>query len=256
MGRVGGRAISALESQGDLEYGGAGTPTSYVNALRDGEYSVALIGKTTPWAPAGSLWDGNTTTNVEVYLADFTAAGADAWFGADLGAPRRIGRFRIVQAIADSYAPTWVLESADAAAGPWTTRYTLSSGFQADYSDELPAPITARYWRFRATSDSHGGAGSWIMREIELDAVTTVGAGNPTRLAPPDERRLLGYDPAGGVPEWALRYAAIADLAATTGVDVAAATGTQVATTAELEATNTKVNAILAALRDRGLLDS
>jgi hypothetical protein len=50
--------------------------------------------------------------------------------------------------------------------------------------------------------------------------------------------------------------APIADLGATVGVDVADAGPAQVALKTELDTTNTKVNAILAALRTAGLLES
>lgn len=248
MVRVSSVAVRAMTALGDLEYGGAGSPVSYVNAARDGQ-PVAYFGGAFSWGGAGALFDGS-------YAVTEYGYNAARVLGLNLNIPRRIGRYRFVQGNGDAHATSWVLESADAEAGPYTVRHTQAAE-ATDVQAVLAAPVTARYWRVRATAMSHGGllgGGSWLAAELELDEVTTVGAGQPARLAPPPERRILGYDPSAGVPQWAAPGAAEADLAAAPGIAVNDASATLVVLKSEHDLTIAKLNAIIAKLEALGIL--
>lgn len=241
MVRVSSVAVNPLTSLGDLAYGGAGSPVGYTPRMVPG-VTLAGSGITSDLA---NLVDGNDSS--ETGFGDF----AGQWYRADFLVPRRIGRYRVRQAASTSnrWASDMRLQSSDDAA-TWVDRMALVGAAQ-EFSGLLPAPISARYWRVLVVT-----AGPWehALSAWELDEVTTVGAGNATRLAPPAERRVFGFDPSAGVPEWQARGGAIADLGATAGEANNAASATLVATKAEHDATRTQVNAILAALRDRGIL--
>lgn len=241
MVRVSATAVRALTSLGDLEYGGGGSPVGYTARMVPG-VTLAGSGITSDLANLVDSNDGSETG---------FGAFAGQWYRVDFLQARRIGRYRIVQSpTSNRRASSMDLQSADAAGGPWVTRVNLGSAAQV-HAGNLPAPISARYWRVLVIT-----AGPWehALATWELDEVLTVGAGNATRLASPGARRVLGFDPGASVPEWQAPAAAIADKGANVGEANNAASATLVALRSELDATDGKVNAILAALRDLGLL--
>ena len=249
MGRVSGAPVNVYTGLGDLAYGGAGTPTGYRNRLTAADGATDYPAGHLIFGAGGSaaLMDGDPNTT-----KDSANVPGDHAYALDLIVPRRIGRLRLNHGSPGSWATAWKLQSSSDGAA-WVDRYVSAAGVDGDtgYLD-LPTPISARYWRLWAATLTP--ADSWRLKDLQLLEVTTVGAGNPTRLAPPAERRVLAYEPSGGVPEWQARGAAIADLGATVGEANNAASATLMATKAEHDATRATVNSLIARLEGAGIL--
>lgn len=259
MVRVSGTPLRALVAAGDLEYGGQGSPTGYLDLLAglSGAGSGATVLSTN--AGAGG-WQAGWTNGTLTAASGGQTWTSGAWLKADFGSGKRIARFRMTS---DGWANNGpdtdlILESSDdnvswtprwqmTVDGPaWATVLNTGSGWvfpaTTGYRDTglivLPQPITARYWRIRGLGS--GGGNPWNIGGIQLDQVTTVGAGNPSRLAaPPTSPRVLAYDGPTGAPTWKAPGTANAD--------------TSGATLVQLE---TEVNELKALLRAFGILAS
>lgn len=251
------RGSNPLTSAGDLLIGGGGTVTGFTRAL----VNPANPSRTTYLNAAGA-----TVAAVHAIADDNDATqeqpGTGGTFGwsavLDLTDAARIGRYRFLQlAAAGQKATQYDLQSADALAGPWTTRHSHAGAVTNDPDDrtfDLAVAATARFWRIIIRAGAANG--SWSMAEFQLWAVTTVGAGNQTRLAAPVDKRHLTYDVANSTPTWEAPGATIADLGATVGEANNAASSTLVATKAEHDATRTAFNTLLARLEAAGILAS
>ena len=260
---------------GELIYGGAGTPTGYQNrALVSLGASNTALGTINGTPGVNLAIDGDDST----YADTLNSLAVGTWWRVNLGAPFRIGRWRLFQGIGTGfgYATSYRVQSSTDDV-TWTDRATITAtGIDGDSGYiNLAAPITAQFWRIIVDAGSFAGA-AWHVHTIAFDLVTTVGAGNVTRLPPPPGRRLFDFDPDNGVPEWAALQAAIATLGAPSagapgtyaGVDVAAAGPAQVALLSELNdlraqvvnlendntANRNALNTLLSELRVAGLL--
>lgn len=271
MGRVGGAAFNPMDAPGELTYGGAGTPTGYVDLLAG--LSGAGSGGTVLSTSAGAGgWQAGWTNGTPADGSGGPTWASGAWLKADFGAGVRVARFRYTGDAWQNNGPDTdlILESSDDNA-TWVTRWQMSVDGPAwstvldtgtgwafgDYRDtgliQLPQPITARYWRIRGLGG--GGGNPWGIGIVQLDRVATVGAGNLTVLDPPPTApRVLTYDGPAGAPKWAAPQAAEADLGATAGIAVNDASATLVATKAEHDATRAKVNALITKLEAAGIL--
>lgn len=248
MGRVAAAPIRALAQLGDLEYGGAGSVTGTervtTRALgvrsRRRKHDGTFLEAFTAWSPAAGgdvMLDGELATSD--WLLDYSGAGPlGTAYEYDLVTPQRIGSYRYVQTQAGrQWAGTKLYSSHDAIV--WTERDAHSPGVA--YADtgvkQLAAPVLARYWAQVGTGLPTFGP--VMVAEFQLFAVTTVGAGNPSRLASPGARRLLSFDPDNGAPQWLAPAAANPDTAGAILADV-----------------ETELNQVKAALRAAGLLAS
>ena len=263
MPHVSATSVRAMTSQGDLEYGGGGSVTGYgANAAR-----IPQVAGVTPYANGAANPGGAYPANAfdgggewRVYDGDDNTEGQQNGFAGstravDLGTAQRIGKYRVRNsATANRQSRSLRLEySTGDMSGPWfTADFSLTAQF-LDSGQITFTPIRARYWRLYLVT---AGPWDWGLSAFELYPVTTVGAGNPTRLAGPAVRSPLIYDPAAGVPLWGSQAAAIADKGANVGEANNAASGTLMATKAELDATDAKLNLILATLRQNGLIGS
>lgn len=264
MGRVGGVGFNPLDGLGQLLYGGPGSITSAVNvallsiAGTAARYRSAA-GVAYGWnqaEPNGNIYDANLLIDASLATQGIgNDPGAGSAWEVDLVAPKRIGYFRIYNSDTPSRKATGIKVQSSTDGTTWTDRDT--SSLVAVFDDSgliaLPAPITARYWRALIVATVSAAS---ALRTLEFHAVETVGAGNAVVLAPAAERRIMGFNPDAGVPEWQARGAALADLAAAPGIDVAAVAGTQVVTKAEHDLTIAKVNTLVARLEAAGLLAS
>lgn len=243
-----------MTAAGDLIYGGAGTPSGFVDVLAglsgSGGGGVSLSTS----AGAGG-WQAGWTNGTPTAGNGGPTWNNNAWLKADLGAATLIGRFRYTGDAWGNNGPDQdlILESSDnnsdwtvrwqmTVDGPtWSTVLDTGSGWVfGDYRDTglivLPQPVRARYWRIRGTGSGSGNP--WTIGLIQLDAVQVVAdtEGNPTALAAPvTSPRLLGYD--AGAPMWRAPAAANAD--------------TSGATLGQLE---TEVNELKAVLRSFGII--
>lgn len=258
MGRVSSVAVNPLTSLGDTLYGGAGTPTGYQNrALASlGASNTALggtaLGGINPVPGTNFAIDGDDTTHAD--SSGSLAVGT--WWRVNLGGVFRIGRWRLVQGVGTTFgiATSYRIQSSSDDV-TWTDRATVA-GTGADGDSgyvNLAAPVTAQYWRVICDAGNFAGA-PWHISTLAFDLVTTVGAGNQTRLPAPAARRVWSFNPDVSVPEWGALQAAVANVGPTVGVDVAAAGPAQVALKSELDATNTALNALLADLRAAGII--
>lgn len=246
MGRVGGVSANPMTGLGDVLYGGGGSITGQVNVATPA-LGVTVTGQRAGTSPFGTGF-ANAIDGSNATAALMGNGGADKRWVVDLQSAKRIGAYRVVQsANAAEREPAVQLDSGSVGGG-WSDPFTRrDSSLVATFLDSgiitLPAPITARWWRL--TNIGGGANWDWGLAEIELFEVTTVGAGNQLRLAPPAERRIFAFEPDAGVPEWQARQAAEADVAALAaavagapaayvGVDVANAGPAQVALLSEL----------------------
>lgn len=263
------RGVNPMSAGGDLIIGGGGTPTGYTLAAGSGVAGIVATAEGTIFGAPAQIHDG-TKAGLNGNQCNIMVGG---WHRYDLGAVKQIGRSRVWQydASAAARCTAYRIQAADDAAGPWTDVHTFVGADFITHEQTFALPFSARWWRF--FPDAGGGSGH-LITEWELDAVTTVGAGNQTRLAAPVALpQILRATGAG--PGWH-RGAAIADLGAGTavapaayvGVDVAAAGPAQVALLSELndlrtvvaalrvdrDADRAKTNAVLTALETAGVL--
>lgn len=207
MGRVAGSGYNPLTALGDLIYGGAGTVTGYANrALASSGILLAYGGPpgayAAPTADTAKAFDGNDAT---VYNIGGIGGNGQEW-RVDLGAARRIGRVRVKMGsdVGNYGYPTDFTIDSSSDGAVWTTRKTVS-GYVGVFAGgahapiDLPAPVSARYWRMVAVAGLWGGAPWWLWT-FEIEEVTTVGAGNLTRLPPGAEGATLKI--VNGVPAW------------------------------------------------------
>lgn len=234
MGRVSATAVQPMTALGDLIYGGGGSPTGYANK------ALASLGASCVTHDGGggnNVIDANDATTG----SSVGSGGVGSWFRIDLGSAKRIGRHRLVQGdrAGFSYTALYRVESSVDGVN-WTTRQDNVVGIDGDGGYvELPVPITARYWRVYCLEAAHFLGATWKVQTLAFDEVTTVGAGNPTRLPPPASRRVLTFDPDSSVPSWPAPAAANPD--------------TSGATLVQLEG---EVNELKSALRAAGILAS
>lgn len=187
-----------MEGVGDMIFGGSGTVTGYsTNLALSALGAVGTIGPVNN-ATSGNepqyFYDGNDAT----FCQSRNAPNAGAWMAIDLQSPHFIGKVRMKQGTDADTATGIVVESSSDATN-WVVRYTREASAWSDETWIIPTPASARHWRVRATA---GGGGWWNVFSIELFEVTTSGSGNPTRLAPPPDRRIMSFDPDNSVPQW------------------------------------------------------
>jgi len=176
---------------GMWEPGAPGTPTgeiidysSLINearVVRGASASASSTNTSIPFVDVEHPMDSDDSTNwATAYATSPTDPAAGAWWKVDLGSAKEITWYRVVQPTYSPYRATSSKLQSSTDDVAWTDQVTFGI-FHDSGLNELPSPVTARYWRMLGVEMDplpFSGLNAWGLASVELFS------GQPTIQAP------------------------------------------------------------------------